>query len=386
MKRLAVLLALSSCTPDLTPAQEAELDYRLAITSRDRANTLKHLDRAIAANPRPEYYAQRARVRLSMQDERAALADYSAGIALNPADPSLAVPRAELLLSRALLLSGSGRRAEAEDDLSEAVRLVPGYTEAWLERARQRRRLGRPNEADADVAEARRTGVERADGYYNEAVRAITKGDNPEAERMIGFALDLDPGHSRAHVAMARLHMERHRFDEAAKELNFAIPVHPREADLYYHRGTALLAAGRPADACPDFEKAVELEPKNPSYLAGRGLAKYRSGQGTDTALSDLADAITVDPACYAAWFNRGVIEQDRKDLDAAEKAFRRATSIRASPEGSIALGRVLHDRERYDMALDLYRQALEIYQGAEVQKALRDELERTRRAKEAKP
>jgi hypothetical protein len=37
-------------------------------------------------------------------------------------------------------------------------------------------------------------------------------------------------------------------------------------------------------------------------------------------------------------------------------------------------------------MALDLYRQALEIYQGAEVQKALRDELERTRRAKEAKP
>src|SRR5205085_8094037 len=106
---------------------------------------------------------------------------------------------------------------------------------------------------------------------------------------------------------------------------------------------TALLAAGKPQEAYRDFNKSLELSPREAPYLAGRGLAKYRSGQGYETALSDLADAATVDPTCYAAWFNRGVIEHDRKDLEAAEKAFRRANAIRTSPEGSIALGRVLH-------------------------------------------
>ncbi len=377
MKRLAVLLALASCTSAQTPAQEADRHYRDAVASPDPTQALRHLDLAIAAEPRIEFYAHRARLHLELLQERGAIADYTAGLLLD----SPAAVHAQLYVGRARLLPA----AQAEADLGEAIKLMPTYTEAWLERARLRRRLNRPKEADEDLVEARKLGIDRADGYYNEAVRAIAKGDTPEAERMIGFALDLDPGHSRAHVARARLYMERRRFDEAAREFDAAIPVHPKEADLYYYRATALLAAGRAADALRDFEKAIELA-KEPPYYAGRGLAKHRLGQDYATVVADLEQAATLDANCYAAWFNRGVVEQDRKDYEASEKAFRRANAIRSSPEGSIALGRVLHERERYDMALDLYRQALEIYRGPEVQQALRDEIERTRRAKEAKP
>ncbi len=76
----------------------------------------------------------------------------------------------------------------------------------------------------------------------------------------------------------------------------------------------------------------------------------------------------------------------ERKELEAAEKDFRRATGIRASPEGSIALARVLQDRGETDTALDLLRRALEIYRVPEAQKALSQEIERIRRAKETKP
>src|SRR6185295_5579356 len=256
MRRLAALLALASCTPALTPAQDADLEYRRAMSSRDPVEAVRHLDLAIQAAPRIEYFAQRARLHLELLQDRAALEDYTSGLALE-APPAA---RAQMLLDRSRLLKG----AQAEADLSEALKLMPGYTEAWLERARLRRRLGRPKEADDDLVEARKLGVDRADGYYNEAVRAITKGDAAEAERMIGFALDLDPGHSRAHVAKARLYMERRLFDDAARELDAAVPVHPNEPDLYYYRGTALLAAGRAQDALRDFEKAAGLEKQAP--------------------------------------------------------------------------------------------------------------------------
>jgi len=383
MRVLAVLaLGLSACAAASTP----EADYAQALATRDPRQALALLDRAIAAKPRPDYYAERARIYVARQDLKSAVADLDAALALTP-DEQLAGPsRIRLFLARAQVYRQMGRAPEAESDLNQVLKLDPEHTDACLERAWLLRRTGRPALADRDVETARKAGIATADVYYNEAVRSVNVGDAAEAERMIGFALDLDPGHSLAHIARARLLMERRRFDEAATELDSPIRVRPKDAELYYHRGTALLAAGKPEKALEDFTKAVDLAPKEAPYLAGRGLAKYRAGQDVAAARADFEAAITADPNCYPGWFNRGVVAHERKELEQAERDFRRATSIRATPEGSIALGHVLHDRGDYDTALDLYRQAMEIYRSPEAQKLLRDEAERTRRAKETKP
>jgi tetratricopeptide (TPR) repeat protein len=151
-----------------------------------------------------------------------------------------------------------------------------GSSEAYLQRAWFRRRSGREADAARDVQEARKASDGLADPFYNEGVRALTRGDSVEAERMFRFALDLDPLHSRAHIAMARLYMERHQFAEAAREFDEAIPAHPRDAELYYHRGNVRFAAGMGEDALADYEKAVELAPKEAIYLAARGMAYHR--------------------------------------------------------------------------------------------------------------
>lgn len=376
------VLVLAACSSAPSP----EEDFARAMSTRDPREALRLLDRAIASRPQVDYYRERARLHGALEDWRAALADLSAAVALAPDDAFTSELRARLLARRASLYLQMGRAAEADADLSEALRLVPEYTEASLERARLRRKTGRTADAARDVDAARKSGAALADSFYNEAVRAVSLGDAAEAERMIEFTLDLDPGHSRAHIARARLFMEQRRFDEAAGELDRAIPVRPRDPELYYHRGTALLAAARPERALADFEKAVELGPKEAPYLAARGLAKYRAGEGAEAARADFEAALTLDPGCYSGWFNRGVVSHERRELDQAEKELRRAVSIRATPEGSIALGRVLVDREQFDTALDLYRRALEIYRAPTAQKALTEEAERTRRAKEAKP
>jgi tetratricopeptide (TPR) repeat protein len=377
-----LLLALAACGPSVRP----EEDYNLALSSPDPAQALTHLDRAIAARPLPEYFTERARIRLALQQRSEALADYTSALERTPADELGSAPRARLLLRRALLLAALGRVAQADADLSEALTLAPEYTEARLERARLRRRTGRAEEADRDIEAARRGGIAPADFFYNEAVRAIGIGERAEAERMLDLALDLDPGHSRAHVARARLAMEQGRFEEAAKELDRAIPVHPGEADLYYYRGTALLAVGRAEAALRDFEAATRLDPNEPRYLAARGLAKFRSGQDIAAAREDFEAAIHADDSCYAAWFNRGIVAYERKEFEDAEKDLRHAVGLHASPEGSIALARVLQERGSVDAALDLLQRSLQIYPAPDAQRALREEADRIRSAKENKP
>jgi tetratricopeptide (TPR) repeat protein len=384
MKTAALLiLGLGACAPSLTPEEASEQEYREAVETRDNGRALALLDRAIARRPKADYLVMRAMLHQSLKEPDAALADYSAAIALRRDEPSAEIPRATLHLNRALLHADAGRFTEAEVDFGEALRLVPEFVEALLHRARIRRRAGRGDEADRDTAEARRIGSAFAEGFYNEGVRAITQGNSAEAERMFAFSLELDPDFGRAHVAMARIHMERRRFPEAARELDLALKVHPAEAELYYHRGTAHLAAGQGEEALADYAKAVELDPRQAPYFAARGLAWQRVRHDAGKATADLDEAIRLEPDCYSAWFNRGVTRHEAKDLEAAERDLRKAVSIRASPEGTLALGRVLHDRGDYDRALSLYRDALGFYKDAEAQKALREELERTRLAKE---
>jgi tetratricopeptide (TPR) repeat protein len=379
MRCAILLLGLVSCTSP-TPQQEAERDVREALRTGEVQRKLELLDRAIELHPTSQAHLERALLSSSVREPARAMADLNAAIAFLDGDPS----RLSLLLSRALLLGRERRYDEADVDLSEVIKAT-GSPEAYLQRAWFRRRSGRESDAARDVQQARKASDGLADPFYNEGVRALTRGDSGEAERMFRFALDLDPLHSRAHIAMARLYMERHQFSEAVLEFDQAIPAHPRDPELYYHRGNVRLGAGLGEEALADFTKAVELAPTEPIYLAARGLAYHRVRRDVPKAMADFSEAIRIDPKCHSAWYNRGLLDREQGHLEGAEQDLRRALSIRATPEGCLALGRVLHDRGDYDKALTLYRQALEIYREPDVRKSIAAEVDRTQRAKENK-
>jgi tetratricopeptide (TPR) repeat protein len=359
MKRLIPVLLLAACGPSLRPEQEADLEFRQASQASDHRRAVEHMDRALAKFERVDYFVFRARLHQSLKQTDAAIADWTSAIRMRKTD-------AVLWFSRGLLTG-------ADADFSEAIRLIPEYTEALLYRARLRQGA----DAQRDIAEARRIGAVHADGYYNEGVRALSAGDSAEAEKMFGFAIDLKPGHGLAHIAMARLFMERRQFAEAAAELDKAIDVQPPEAMLHYHRGNARLAAGRGEEALSDYAKAIELDPAEAIYVAARGLALHRVRADVERARANYDEALRMDKNCHAALYNRGLLNHELKLLEAAEKDLRLALTIRASPEGCLALGRVLHDRGEKEKALALLKGALEMYKDPEIRKTLQNEIER---------
>jgi tetratricopeptide (TPR) repeat protein len=371
LRSVFVTLLLLSCSPALRPEDEAERDYRQATQTSEPKKALELMDRVLSKFERADYLVYRAMLHQSLRNTDAAIADWTAAIRLRKNDPALH-------FNRGLAYESDRRPREALADYSEAIRIHPEYPEALLYRAR----LLKGADAARDIAEARRVGGTLADGFYNEGVRAITAGDGAEAEKNFRFALDLKPDHGRAHVAMARIHMERRMFADAAVELDRAIETLPGDASLYYHRGNARLGAGRGEEALTDFAKAVELDAEEASYVAARGLALHRVRGDLPRARANFDEALKLDQNCHAAFYNRGLLNHEQSLLKEAEQDLRKALQIRASPEGCLALGRVLHDRGEYDKALSLYAQAIDLYKDPEIQKTLREESERTRKAK----
>jgi tetratricopeptide (TPR) repeat protein len=387
MKLAAPVLALvaASCAPFETEAEEAARLYqearRLLSKSADPGKALPLLDEAIELHPvRPEYFTARARVRREIGRGPEAHADYTAAIGLLREAGAPAGELVPVLAARAALRAEQGRLADAEVDFGQALALAPDSAWLHLERALVRRREGRTKEADDDAARARQLAPGGADAFYNEGVAAHNLGRPDDAERLYLLALEGDPGHWKAHLALGRLHLEARRFERAAAALGRAAALRPADADLHYHHGNALLADSKYAEALAAFTRAVDLDPR-PEILAARGIVRHRHLKDPEGAEADFTRTIELDPLSYTAYFNRGLLRHEMIRYREAESDLRRALAIQGTPEGIRALARLLHDRGDHEKAMDAFQRALGMARDEALRKALEEEWTKARDA-----
>lgn len=92
----------------------------------------------------------------------------------------------------------------------------------------------------------------------------------------------------------------------------------------HHNRGLAYLQAKRYPDALSDFDRALEINPRDLSALVGRGTLFARTGS-FDRALADLGRAIEIDPGYAEAYakrcFAKMLLDQPRDALPDCEKA-----------------------------------------------------------------
>lgn len=378
-----LLVLLASCAPFETEDQEADRLHREALQGLAAGmpveDALGLLDDAIALWPRrADFFTARARLRTKLGRPEEAVGDRTQALSLQRESGAAELDVAATLYERARLRAELGRFDAAELDFAEALRLVPGYVEALLERARLRRAQGRDAEADADAARAREGGLRAADSFYNEGVRELNLGRAPEAERLFGLALEIDPGHVQAHVALARIHLVTRRFDRAVAALDRAIAKRPGSAELHYHRGNAWFGQDRAKEALADYAKAVELDCR-PAYLVARAILHHRHLKDPEKAGIDFDRAIILDPDNYTAWLNRGLLNHQMIRLREAEHDLRRALALDATVEAVAGLARVLHDRGDFEKAVDAFQKAILLSKDEAVRKGLEEEYAKSR-------
>lgn len=206
-----------------------------------------------------------------------------------------------------------------------------------------RRRQG-ASTADLTAAlEHHRAGrLERAEARYRKFLRKSP--GNPDALHLLGL------------IAVARGDAE-----QAIRLIGAALTRVPNFAEGHSNLGNALRAAGRLADACESYRRAIALRPDFAAAHANLGLALCEQGQFT-AAVASCQHATDLDPGSAEAHTNLGNALRRAGRLDAAEASFRRAAQLNPGRiDSQIDLADMLVERRRFGAAAGCYRRAVEL-------------------------
>jgi tetratricopeptide (TPR) repeat protein len=111
--------------------------------------------------------------------------------------------------------------------------------------------------------------------------------------------------------------LEDYRLKEAIKDFDKAIELDPKNSKAYYHRGFAKISLSMKekvesdttavdyTEAIKDYTKAIELDPKHFSAYEMRGMARYFMGQYRE-AIKDYDKAIKLNPKRVVTYLLRG--------------------------------------------------------------------------------
>jgi len=152
----------------------------------------------------------------------------------------------------------------------------------------------------------------------------IVGGDPVKGWEQVEFVKQHDP--KRGHLLAARIHMRKKKTEEAEKEIQAAIALDPKDAEVHYQLGRLYQNAENYDAAFEAFESALALDPGHKSSLYQLGRNAAMSGNRLDRGVECLKKYLATkpgpdDPAWQHAHWRLGMIyeKQGHKDLARAE-------------------------------------------------------------------
>jgi import receptor subunit TOM70 len=135
------------------------------------------------------------------------------------------------------------------------------------------------------------------------------------AKRDLQKLLETTPNHVMARLRLASILAATNDPDGAQKELGMAEKAEPNSSEVQSYKGELYFTQNAMEDARKQFEKAMELEPTNPTPYVNAAMALLNTpppqGQMPDAAgvIRLLERAIEVDPQFTAAYIQLGQIK-----------------------------------------------------------------------------
>jgi eukaryotic-like serine/threonine-protein kinase len=169
-------------------------------------------------------------------------------------------------IARAAMLSALGDHAAALADADKAVGLDPSSAEAWLLRARVRRRAGDPESASADITR----GLAVAPGDSRLQIlrgRLLLEQGHPLAAiAALDLALAAGAG-GPAHAARAQASFALNQVERAIGDWTIALRDDPEDATAFLARARCFIRRAHWDAALADLESAVDCSGNRPEVL-----------------------------------------------------------------------------------------------------------------------
>jgi arylsulfatase A-like enzyme/tetratricopeptide (TPR) repeat protein len=192
-------------------------------------------------------------------------------------------------------------------------------------------------------------------GSYSELDRSA------EARAQFDLVLQDDPGSVQALVGVASLLMREGKTDDVIALCRQTLSLDGRNMQAYALLGEAYAGRSEPILALPNFEKAVEIQPKltrNRLNLAG-ALIELKQHARAETLLREI---VADSPRFPLAQYNLGLLYEEQGRLQEARAAY--AEEVAAYPrhfKARFNLGNVLFRLEDRDGAIAQMREVVRI-------------------------
>jgi tetratricopeptide (TPR) repeat protein len=180
-----------------------------------------------------------------------------------------------------------------------------------------------------------------------------------ESSAKLAYSLVFETGQD-PRVRALPTDLQAQLYDLAIQSYTLVISNNPT-SDNYQGRGVAYRMAGKLDEAMADFNKAIELDPKNADAYNSRGNL-YLDKKDYKAAIADYTQAIKLQPNYAYAYDNRGDAYDDENDPRDAIVDYTKA--IQLTPNSASFYndrGLAYFHNKNYDSAIADYTKAIEL-------------------------
>lgn len=196
----------------------------------------------------------------------------------------------------------------AEADASLAIDRNPFIVDAYQVRGVARQNLGNYRGAIEDYTEGLRLMPEEKVFLLNRAVCQDEIGDYESAQVSYDDLIKLDSKNDRAYLGLAHLNLSMKDTIRALENITRSLELSNKNANTYLMRAEILMRYKHDYQgALSDMDEAIKLEPNYAGYFINRAYMKYKLDDYFG-AMADYDYAISLDPSSIEGHFNRGLL------------------------------------------------------------------------------
>lgn len=118
-------------------------------------------------------------------------------------------------------------------------------------------------------------GADDVKQLISQSQAAWRSGDKAQATDLATQAVQAAPDDVAARMYRGMLYEQQRKHDEAVADFDRVIDLAPRNADACDHRGSERFKLGRFVDSIADFDRAIELDPAREAGHWKRGISYY---------------------------------------------------------------------------------------------------------------
>jgi tetratricopeptide (TPR) repeat protein len=202
--------------------------------------------------------------------------------------------------------------------------------------------------------------------YYNKGLVFTNTGRYDDAIREFKTAVSLDSNYVDAHQQLGSAYSQKEDYHSAIIYYTRAISLDPKNKFYYRNRGYCYQRIQDEDMALRDYKQALVLDPKYGVAYNDIGLIyfdrQFRDTSNIQKALDNFTLSIQYNPGLVYPYYNRGLIQYNRKNYTAATLDFDRTLQIDSNySDASYRRGLSYFFLENYPLAIKDFNHTLRV-------------------------